>query len=280
MHIYFQIFAIISSQTGSSDGQAWIPIMSAVLGAAVGALLGALTTYFIGNRERDKQLEIAKFDRQRNRFLENNRQALGIETALNSLLINVVSNQESFDDLAQGIFNETTRNAILQLNLPVTYTLNKDFEGILNGYLLNRLNNLTAEIEMQNKGILDFNSYYSQLRSHIISMLIKGKKPDLNNLMLNNQVIKLAIDGEHTAAEVFKNKTLHISATLNLFFDWYTQTNTRNFKASSEFIAHIDAMMAWEPNKKALDVKIKALSKQYVSGQAFKSTRKSAVRKN
>jgi len=123
----------------TDESQTWMPIVAAIVGAAAGALLGALTTYLIGNRERKKQIDSAKFDRQRVRFLAGNRAVLSLESRLNELLFRAMGNRESYEDLSKGIFDKESRNSRILLSLPAEYDFNQNVTpDILNGYLINR----------------------------------------------------------------------------------------------------------------------------------------------
>lgn len=238
------------------DRQVYGSIFGAVLGGLVGATAGALSTYFIGNHERNKQDESHKIELNRSSLRKSARDIGAIEFSIDELLIKCEANNEYARDIQRGLIKQDANKmlALMQLSTPFEYPKldTKYMQTVLNDRIVTLWGNLCQEVELQNKNIADFANYYKMLMNTVHSSLIKKEALDVSIIKSDSATIVAGMEQQLKVNAQLRDKCLNLLALTACFKKYLAKHDLRDLKSLGEYRQHIEKMASYQPEGVAL----------------------------
>ena len=227
-------------------------VYGSIAAALLGALVGTMTTYFIGNRERRKQDELNKIHLNRKSIHDNSIGLQSAELTIKDLMIKCEANNEYVADIKKGLIKKDGEKtfALMQLSTPFIYQKPEIgiTQQILNDQIVTLWANLCQEIELQNKNVNDFADYYKVLFNTIHTSLLKAEQLDMSVVISDNKTIAKGMDQQLNANKCLRKKCIDLLAYIDCFIKHIKETDPRKFKTLEQFRSFIDSMTKYEPS--------------------------------
>ncbi|WP_432713383.1 hypothetical protein [Pedobacter sp.] len=251
-------------------------VYGSIFGAVLGASVGTLTAFFIGNRERNKQEDIHKLRLNRALIQENAKGLQSAELTLTDLMMKCEANNEYVTNIKQGLVKKDGEKnlALMQLNTPFDYPKPDPniAQQILNGKIVILWGNLCQEIELQNKNVNDFAEFYKVLFSTIHTSLLKKEQLAMSVIASDNQTIKMGMDQQLDANTILRIKCINLLAHVDCFVAHIKGVDTRSFKTLEQYRSFINEIAKYEPAEAELEKAREHKNKTYDPKVMFKST--------
>jgi len=250
-------------------------VIGAVGGALLGALIGAFSTYIIGNNERKKAKNANEIERLRKRIRTSTGALVNAQTNVHNLLIMALKNMGHSEDITKGIYDEKIKKTVFNMNLQQVYLINEKLsDGILNANLTAQWDGLVTETILHNSHITDFNSYYILLRTSVHkAMLTNPKSLNLDAILSDNVTISNGAKAEVMACENFRSRCLKVLALIELHVDEYEKKIDYNKITVKELKEFHNSLVLSEPSEAELDKRIAEASKKYTQNAFAFNTR-------
>jgi gas vesicle protein len=245
-------------------------VAAALIGSLLGAIIGALSTFLIGEHARKKQAEFNEIDKIRQKIKQHTGAMVAAQNNLHNLLVMALKNTGHSRDLAQGIYDSATNRTVFTMNLPQPYKIENGLaDGILNTDLVIQWTALELEVLLHNTNTTEFNDYYTFLRTSVhTAQLTNPNSLHKPTIISDSETIAAGAAEQVNACENFRARCIKVLARVELHAPQYKKINYKTVRLE-ELENYQSKLIDCKPTDKALGKKIKELEEQYTEDKAF-----------
>lgn len=256
-------------------------VYGSIAAALMGALIGTIASFAIANRERRKQDELQKLNTNKLAVRESAKALSVARQTLADIIVKSAANVEYATDISQG-FSKSKDNgkmALMQLSSPFLYP-SPDVQLtqiILNDEIITYWSNLHTEIELQNKSIRDFDSFYQSLFTTLHTMLLKDENISTKVITSDESTALVAMDQQLIANSLLRNKCINIIAHIDCFARYINEgVDARSIQNLKKYREYIDRLKSFVPDADDLKKSKIEIDANYDPSEMFMSTRLSS----
>ncbi len=245
-------------------------VAAALIGSLLGAVIGALSTFLIGEHARKKQSEFNEIDKIRQKIKQHSGAIVAAQNNLHNLLVMALKNTGHTRDLTKGIFDTATNRTVFTMNLPQPYKIENGLsDGVLNTSLVIQWTALELEVILHNTNITEFNDYYTFLRTSVhTAQLTNPGSLQKATIISDSQTIAAGATENVNACENFRGRCIKVLALIELHVMQLKKIDYKTVKFD-EIEKYQLKLIDHEPSDKTLTSKIKELEKKYTEDKAF-----------
>ncbi len=246
-----------------------IQVIGSIAGALLGAIIGGLATYWIGEKARTKQIDIDEIKVQRQKVRAHQRAITNANAELSSLLVLTLKNIEHYKDIEKGILD---KQGLLRttISMPQPYSHQAGLmPDILSNSVVPKWLSLESEITLQNSNVNEFNDYYNALRSSAHQILLTGGHLNPQVIAADNNLVTQGANQQITASNSFLDRCFDLLAELELGIEKWKKLNFTNIHLES-LEEYIEKLINFKPAEKSLNARIVELKSDYTPEKAFK----------
>lgn len=245
-------------------------VAAALIGSLLGAVIGALSTFLIGEHARKKQAEFNEIDKIRQKIKQHTGAIVAAQNNLHNLLVMALKNTGHTRDLTKGIYDNATNRTVFTMNLPQPYTIENGLsDGILNTNLVIQWTALELEVLLHNTNTTEFNDYYTFLRTSVhTAQLTNPNSLQKATIISDSQTIAAGAAEQVNACENFRGRCITVLALIELHAPQYKKIDYKTVKLD-ELEKYQLKLIDHKPTDKSLEKKIRELNEKYTEDKAF-----------
>jgi gas vesicle protein len=193
-----------------------IQVVGGIVGILLGAFVGSLATYWIGEKARKKQKETDEIKEQRKKVRTHEKAVKNANAEIEGLLVLILKNIEHYKDIQQGIISPQGQFRTT-ISMPQPYPHQTGIGvDLLNVSLAVKWQSFESEVVLQNSNLNEFNEYYVALRSSAHEALLHSANLNRQVLDRDNTAIKDGAAQCILASESFKERCFVLLAEIEL----------------------------------------------------------------
>lgn len=232
-------------------------VYGSIAGALLGALIGSIATFMITRYERRKQNELHKIRQNQSHIHECAKSLQRATMALTDIIMKCDANSQYVADIKKGLIkhDDQGRVAFMQAATPFEY-LRPEIDvaqSVLNDKIVALWANLCQEIELQNKSLNDFATFYKGIFEIIHNSLLRDEKINVSVVNSDNATIMMSMERQLDVNAQLKAKCLDVLLHIDCFNSYIGQTDIRRFKHVKQYRVFIGEMSNYVPTVAALD---------------------------
>jgi hypothetical protein len=245
-------------------------VAAALLGSLLGAVIGALSTFLIGEHARKKQSEFNEIDKIRHKIKQHYGAIAAAQNNLHNLLVMTLKNTIHTRDITKGIFDGATNRTVFTMNLPQPYKIENGLsDGILNTNLVIEWTALELEVILHNTNITEFNDYYTFLRTSVHNaQLTNPGSLQQATILSDSQTISSGANENVSACENFRGRCIKVLALIELHVKHLKKIDYKTVKLE-EIEEYLQKLIDDKPSDKNIASKSKELEMKYSKDKAF-----------
>ncbi|HVX24516.1 MAG TPA: hypothetical protein VG992_04220 [Candidatus Saccharimonadales bacterium] len=245
-------------------------VIGALLGALIGAVAGSIGTYLVGENARKKQRELSEIDKIRQQIKASTGALVAAQNNLHNLLVMALKNAGHSRDITKGIYDSQSRLTTFTMNLPLPYQIENGIsDGVMNTNLVIQWDALETEVMLHNSNIIEFNDYYSFLRTSVHSaQLTNPNSLNLNTVISDSTTIASGAQQQVEACAHFRERCIKVLALVECHVAQYKKIDYKTITLA-ELEEYRQKLIDHKPSDSELKKKIEAANDQYTEDKAF-----------
>jgi len=193
-----------------------IQVIGSVVAVLLGTIIGALTTYWIGEKARNKQKETDEIKEQRKKVRAHEKAVKNANAEIQGVLVLILKNIEHYIDIQKGIISSQGQFRTT-ISMPQPYPHQTGISvDLINMSLAMKWQSYDSEVVLQNSNLNEFNEYYIALRTSAHEALLHGTNLNRQVLDRDNDAIKDGAAQCILASESFKERCFVLLAEMEL----------------------------------------------------------------